>query len=290
MLQVDFPVFDSDAGLRGIPGPGCLGVFNNGIDPQAQSNIDAFKAFIRRNDQPSFFISDKKWQMLCNGENHEGVWLPAGYEVYGFVFCLALKRWEIREKETREKEKSKYFGYAYFRIRTILKKKSTDLNGISDFEASVEQEHIAYADVVEALQDNSETNEAQIRFLTPADYLLRELIDKEVIRKGDETNLKNTFFPDVDTSLDRETKTKVSGIFSNEGGIFGMKRVEEIRTDKGTRVSIARRVRPYDEKWDKEEGMPDLSRREIYYHFKINPEYESFIPCPMPRVCSGSSS
>ncbi|WP_367914242.1 hypothetical protein [Leadbetterella sp. DM7] len=283
MAQVTFPVFNADGGLRKLPGPGCLAMFSNAINPEAQNNINAFNAFIQRSNQPSFFISDATWKMLCDGENHKGKWLPEDHEVYGFVFCLALKKWEVLEE--RISEKSRYFGYAYFRIRTILKKKGTDLNGVNDFEAYVEEENIAYADVAEALQDNSVSNEDQVKFLTPSDFLLREIINKEVVKKGDEAHLKNTFFGGIATEVDRETKGEIKGIFSNEGGIFGIERLEEIRTGKGTRVSIARRIRPYDEEKDKEEGMPDLSRREIYYHFKINPEYETDLPCPMPQVC-----
>lgn len=297
MAHVSFPVFNSDAGLKELPGPGCLGMFSGPVNPQAKANIEAFNVFIRRNDQPSYFITDKKWEMLCNGENHTGKWLPEGYEVYGFVFCLALKSGEtIREaggKENREKENRKLFGYAYFRIRTILKKTGTDLTGTDEFDAFVEEKNIAYADINEALNNNSESNEEQVKFLTsdPADDALRELINKEVIKKGDDTYLQDTFFQGVNPYYDQGSREegskgrKIHGIFSNEGGIFGQERIRSIRQEKGARISIARRIRPYDEKKDKEEGLPDLSRREIYYHFKINPEYETDMPCPMPRVC-----
>lgn len=307
MPQVNFPVFDSAGGLRELPGPGCLGMFSNSIHPQAKENIDAFNAFIHKADQPSFFISDERWEMLRNGRNHAGQWLQKGYEVYGFVFCLALKRWDFPEgkkpeKETREKdprdndprqkERGKLFGYAYFRIRTILKKTGTDLEGISEFDAFVEEKNIAYVDIAEALKDNSELNEDQVKFVTdhPADDALREIINKEVIKKGDDANLQNTFFQGVDTSYDSGSREepkgrKIHGVFSNEGGIFGKDRIEKVREHKGARISIARRIRPYDEEKDKEEGLPDLSRREIYYHFKINPQYETDMPCPMPRVC-----
>lgn len=285
MLQVDFPVFDSNAGLMELPGPGCLGMFSDAIDPQAKADIDAFNAFIDRSNQPSFFITNKTWEMLCNGENHAGKWLADDYEVYGFVFCLALKRWETHDKENRGKEKGKLFGYAYFRIRTIVKKKATDLAGISGFEAFVEEENIAYADILEALRDNSELNTEQVKFLTPEDEELRKIIDKEVVKKGNEAYLRETFFGDSHPSAGQDKKRKIYGIFSNEGGIFGKDRIKEIKQEKGARVSIACNIRPYDEEKDKEDGQPDLSRREIYYHFKINPQYKTNIPCPMPQVC-----
>ena len=292
-LVDDFPAFDPEAGLRKLPASGCLPMPSPPVNPQSQTDIDAFNAFIRRRDQPSFFISPKNWEMLRAGVNQDGSWLPKDHVVHGFVFCLALKRWELRgEKmvDIRETENKKLFGYAYFRIRTILEETSSG-------KVYVEQNCIAYADVKEALADNSEANDSQIKFLTGSDSLLRDLINKEVIVKRDEANLQNTFFQGVNTTADisweKDSKEggskerKIHGIFSNEGGIFGKDRVEEIRMDKGTRVSIARRIRPYDEERDKEDGMPDLSRREIYYHFKINPEYETFVPCPMPRICSG---
>lgn len=292
MSHVNFTVFDTVGGLRELPSSGCLGVLSASINPEAKANIEAFNSFIRRVDQPSFFISEKQWEMLRNGENHRERWLPEGYEVYGFVFCLALKRQVRPGKEGNEKEDRKYFGYAYFRIRTILKKTALSLAGITEFDAYVEKKCIAYADVVEALSDNSETNSAQIKFLTsdPADDAMRDLVNSEVIQKGDDANLIHTFFQGVDTSIDEGSKErKILGVFSNEGGIFGKERVEEIRKEKGSRISIARRIRPFDKERDQEEGMPDLLRRETYYHFKINPEYETVVPCPMPRICSGGS-
>ena len=214
--------------------------------------------------------------------------MPEGYEVYGFVFCLAMKR---RVHPGQKEDDPKYFGYSYFRIRTILKKTGLSLAGVDEFEAFVEQKCIAYADVVEALRDNSDTNDAQIKFLTsdPADDAMRDLVNSEVIRKGNDANLIQTFFQGVDTSVEGKERQKVLGVFSNEGGIFAKQRLNEIRKDKGIRIRIARRIRPYDEKRDKEDGMPDLARRETYYHFKINPEYETVVPCPMPRICSGGT-
>ncbi len=283
----DFPVFDADAGLRKLPPSGCLPFPAPSVSPQAKAEIDAFNAFIRHSDQPSFFISPKNWEALRKGANHVRQWLPADHEVHGFVFCLALKRWQLREKEVvdiRKTENKKLFGYAYFRIRTIVKDTASG-------KVFVEQDHIAYADVEEALQDNSESNEGQIKFLTPADRPLIDLINSEVIKKGDDTNLQDTFFQGMDPSFeegskeDRSKGRKIHGVFSNEGGIFGKDRVEEITEGKGARISIARRIRPFDKEKDKEEGLPDLLRREIYYHFKINPEYETFVPCPLPRIC-----
>lgn len=290
MSNVNFPVFNAIGGLNELPGSGCLGVLSNSINAQAQTHIEAFNTFLRRADQPSFFISDKQWQMLRNGENHKEKWLPDGYEVYGFVFCLALKKHVKPEKEADPKADRKYFGYAYFRIRTILKKTGLSLAGVSDFDAYVEKINIAYADVVEALHDNSDTNSAQIKFLTsdPADDAMRDLVNSEVIKKGDDANLIATFFQGVNTSVE-DKERKIHGVFSNEGGIFGRERIDEIRKEHGSRISIARRIRAFDPERDKEDGMPDLSRREMYYHFKINPEYETVVPCPMPRICSGES-
>ncbi|MCD8540234.1 MAG: hypothetical protein LRY55_11005 [Leadbetterella sp.] len=287
----DFPAFDANAGLRKVVSVGTPSLSASSISPKAQAEIAAFNAFIQHSDQPSFFISSKNWELLDKGANPIKTWLPDGHEVHGFVFCLALKRWELVGKEVvdiRKTENAKLFGYAYFRIRTILK---DTVSG----KVHVEQSYIGYTDVKEALADNSESNHSQVKFLTPADQLLIDLINSEVIKKGDDTNLKNTFFQGVDTSFEAASKEekpegrKIHGVFSNEGGIFGHGRIKTIREEKGTRVSIARRIRSFDKEKDKAEGLPDLSRREIYYHFKINPEYETDVPCPLPRVCDSEN-
>lgn len=281
LLFIDsFPVFDGNnyGGLKDmhVPPGGCFipGWPPVSRDAHAELEINAFKMVFGFPDQPSFFISKETWRILWEGKNPENdlSWLPEGYVVYGFVFCLAFHgysssdpRWITEDKGTG----------AYFRIRTIIKEAGEEIpvNGL--LKVAVQTINIAYvdSDFISARQDN-------VVFLSKDNLEPLSRVNAQVVRKEGNGRLTD-FFRTKENSIPRSVFEDKSNILSNEGCIFGSKRIEDILKDesrKGTTISLAIRAK----------NPVEQSGFEVFYRFKVNPYYDTNLPCPNPPVCDSN--
>jgi hypothetical protein len=255
-IVTNFPDFTSkltdelkDAGLKELD-----------IAGKAKSDFEvaAFQSIITT--QPQFMISRKSWVLLKNGQQilYKGTpnekiisWLPAGYEVFGFVFCTA-KNHDLF---------ANYPNDLYFRIRTIIKKTETNGDG-NNMIVEVDTENIAYVDIVRA-QKNKNLNPYYLQkdcviFVENSNTLLRNKVDEGVfLKEKTRTDLPSQF-------QDQGT------LIVHEGSIFGKDRIWELisrYTKRGSLVSL---------KWE----LNDIS-----FDFKINVQSETSIKCPEPSTC-----
>jgi len=263
MAVPNFPVFDTSPGAN-------QGLFKLTLWQRIvySFRIRAFKYMIPEPPyQPSFFISRKSWERLIRGENVINKY--PGYEVYGFVFCVAFEGDEkCKEGEKRHKKNKKKTGKAYFRVRTILRKKD-DQPTSGNITVEVEPVNIAYASVDYALGARPDGQYDDLVFLVNNPDLAAE-IDSEVIVKHD----SGTATPANNANIPDSFKDRCGSFINNEGHIFSKDRIEGILKDysraKGSRVYLV---------WN----GPDQS---ISFKFKVNPDYGTEIPCPQPNICT----
>lgn len=226
----------------------CFGKFLNWIKVQR---------FLRKiPNQPSFFISRENWDLLANGQirnakNDIVKWIPEGFEVFGFVFCVAFNSDVHLFTDS--------VGKAYFRIRTLLKKTSCDT-------IIVEEKNIAYVDVFKALKRGVDC----LKFIDASDSTqdnIRDIIDTEII-------VKNKFSSKIPKSFNDKHL-----FFNNEGGIFAKERIWDTlllkcyNEAKGTLITLT---------WSGDKPF----QRIISFDFKINGQYNTNLPCPIPEVCT----
>ena len=232
-----------------------------------------FKAFLQRKpyfnpnlrkvkrllpNQPSFFISRESWQLLMDGNVRKpdgSIWNWVGekypnHEVFGFVFCVC--------EETDE------FGgniILFFRIRTILKSKTIENNSnkiiVDDF-------NFAFVDYL-----NKTANANKLKFVEETENLsftlfTRHNINSSVIKVID--NTAKSFFT---ANLSDYTHGKI--VINTNGNYFSKSRIVYILNESpksmGSDIFIA------------------VNDNHFTFQFKINPEYETNLPCPVPVVC-----
>lgn len=262
MAVANFPVFDTSPGAN-------QGLFKLTLWQRIVYciRIREFKYMIPEPPyQPSFFISRKSWERLIRGENVINKY--PGYEVYGFVFCVAFEGDEkCKEEEQRHKKNRNKIGKAYFRVRTILRKLS-DSSKTGNITVEVEPVNIAYASVDYALGARPGGHDDDLIFLVNNPGLAAE-IDSEVIVKHD----SGTATPANNANIPDSFKDRCGSFINNEGHIFSKKRIEGILNDysksKGSRVYLV---------WNG-------PNKAISFKFKVNPEYGTELPCPLPAVC-----
>ena len=265
------------------------------------SNIEAFKRFFP--NQPSFYISEASWELLCEGKTSRDAksWLPPNYEVYAFVFCIAMPKSDLLNSALPAKTNLNYDQYPYFRIRTVIR---STLPVIShDFvgsgitvqgsvilgkpkppqkyypPAELEIDIIAFVDIKQAIENRT--------LLKPLDCLRFTRADGDGYTVDESVRLWRTEFrPRLATLLNKKlddrikkpdlgqpiviTQAQIEAV--PEGAIFGRTRIEQIlKKHTGTVISFALS--------DKK------SERPINFHFKVNPEYATELPCPIPNAC-----
>jgi hypothetical protein len=254
-------------------------------------------------NQPEFFISNRSWELLANGESlneHDKTipWFNTNYrnhEIYAFVFCLAFAK-----------------TGAYFRVRTIIREKGDRRNPLSrSSPLIVETENIAYVDLGTASRNRGLSLENQatcLKFIIPSNdnwlkqeidsqvystkqFLLREQAtsleqkEKGVTERNTALRIQLNSLPSsfVDSVLvDAYDKGKqlspkqIENILlpiKNEGAIFGKERIINIirnpkyRDVKGTLIKLA---------WNP-------FRNTLNYFFAVNPNFATEnMPCPPP--------
>lgn len=255
-----FPNFDNSFLY---PNQGLIELNSPSIKEVTDNHITNFRNRIR--NQPPFFISRDSWRQLVNGiiqtERGEECWLPKGYEVFAFVFCLAF------DKQ----------GYAYFRIRTIIietskRKGEVDIrenNKPKTIEALIETDNIATVNIDYALSNvRARVYGTQLdlsQFIT-----VHEQGVQSPFRKKKETKKpKNCLvFPNTDDekvkingevvrkdklgllpSVFKDPNNKINLQHLNEGSLFSKQKIwDDILLSKypfsqGTLISLARVVR-----------------------------------------------
>lgn len=250
----------------------------NGSETYQTDKIWAFNNLI--NPQPStsrpysFFISQDSWHKLFNGLDSNNIcWLPIGYEVFGFAFCLAFQKHEpIR---------------AYFRIRTIIKHRSEKHSATNTISVKIDPNKIAYVDLNKI--DNPTHWIDCVTFfdnlyVTPLLEVNKD-VDKYkffIRRNLSLFNRPTTNLKDVKARLQGIPKEKWESVGDNtailqEGSVFGKNSPFLLNLwnegVKGSMISIA---------WDKDEQLTS-------FIFSINPYGEtSRIPCPVPYTACSS--
>lgn len=267
-------------------------------------NLDAEKEEVRKHivtmnglipGQPFFFISRDSWEMLAKGETLDGrgrlfSWLEKKYgpewEVAGFVFCLAFDRDEGHNPCDRRFGMTyarEIAGKAFFRVRTLVRKVGAKDKGV------VETDFIAFADTSIGLHNYMHAQrEDCLVFVNPlaSDNAkrLKDRIDSMVYEKRDPAKVKvPDSFVDITPPCDPK-KIRRKEPLENEGGIFGRQKIwNELLVDKyghveGVLVSIA--IKP---------GSTVQDPLAFYFDFKINDEYVTNKPCPIPQICQTPS-
>lgn len=267
MASLTTPMSDLP-GLQ-TPEQGLIELRNLAEKRENDLKIEAFKVFAPT--QPDFLISNQHWKLLASGisldtdHSTEINWLKdtySGYEVYGFVFCVAFRITHDNQKK------------AYFRVRNILKKIGDDTCDLI-----VDTDNIAYVDVEKAIDKPSENCLIFLsEYDTPDRANLKKVIDDEVY-----TTKKRLAAAKRSAQLARTPRgfIKVEGvnekqtiIIKNEGSIFGKNRIwEQILNNtykgKDSRISFT---------WN---GLD----KTIGLDFKINAQLATKIDCPDPRIC-----
>lgn len=210
-----------------------------------------------RTEQPSFFISRLSWEKLTMGLRGDGsCWLPKGYEVYGFAFCLAF-----------EKFPSEYRNY--FRIRTLIINKK-------DNTIWVEIDNIAFADLSKVNNDeqdcltfiNPETEREKLEHHNLSVQEYKRITKKIPLKERPTANFNEI------KNLDPKKQEQVA--INQEGCVFLRKSplIQDLymRKMKGFLISIG---------WTSETRL-------VSFLFSINPHLETTgMPCPVPyTACS----
>lgn len=239
--------------LPTYPGEGLieLPVVNN-----SESKIKDFNALINVNDlnyQPTFFISLDSWKKLFKGLRKNGSkWLPDGYEIFGFVFCIAF----TDEIPTR----------AYFRIRTIIKDKRIK-STTKEIKVEIEIDNIAYVDIEKATRQPGkncikfiDSTFPEYRMVNGAVKRYKERISsRPVAFQENPPHVQNLRIP-------LEPYTQEGNIFGRNGH-FILNNLK--KGAKGSAISFA---------WDSE-------KKAFSFIFNINPTGETqYVPCPLPHV------
>jgi hypothetical protein len=253
-----FPIFtDTYKGLVKLTPAGKI---------DSDNRIEEFKIKVR--DQPPFFITKESWKLLSNGMRPGGlIWIPLGYEVYAFVFCVAFDRQNLSANKP----------CAYFRIRTILKRvDELVVNG--KVAVLVDTNNIAYVNIDKALLSSIDDCVEFLDVSIPAQKIKKDLIDEEVIVKPSSvtiTNPYNSHIPDSFKNL--VIDNDINTIIKNEGAIFGKEGIWDsllsiggkYHYQKNSLISLT---------WNKR-------TKHISFDFKINDQYEALRDCPQPPVC-----
>ena len=211
--------------------------------------IDAFEQLML-NTQPIFFITKANWQKLFDGKGANGrSWLPKGYEVFGFVFCIAF---------TEEDFKAGRIPRAYFRIRTVIKQILIDSREAT-IPAEIETTNIAYVDI-NSLEDS-------VKFIN---------------HRSEKYQYVNRGVRTFKEQLAQHNALKIFAgkQWTQEGCIFGknspylLKNIFDKNVKvKGTTVAIGWNV-------DKNDGHPSFT-----FILKTNPDGEiDGIKCPVPHT------
>lgn len=245
--------------LPAFPGEGLveLPITNN-----SETKIKDFNHLIHGANldyQPSFFISIESWEKLFNGLRADGTkWLPKGYEIFGFIFCIAFND-------------DHPFPRAYFRIRTVIKGKKIHSNE-KEIKAVVEIDNIAYVDIEKALRH---PNKDCTVFINPTSTEYRR-VNNAVKAYKENIHSRPVAFqttPPLSRSILNPPEP-----FVQEGNIFGRHSpflVHNLKSPaKGAKIAFA---------WDKE-------KQSFSFIFNINPIAETQkIPCPVPYVGCATS-
>ena len=273
------------------------------------AKIENFKRVICPS-QPSFYISKEFWDRLIAGQYEDGTsWLPANYEVYAFVFCIAETSYGYIEFPS---------PVFYFRIRTIIRLKS---------EAKLPKEQgwkpkILRSQVIYGMPEVEISNIAFIKINSdgePAGFqFVREGDIEQINQRNNDVNTWKHGSGDgqyhVNGGLQnavqlpvKDSPTKFGAIKSNqEGVIFSRKRIEEVlKGSKGTKIEFA--LDFAEDATQSESGYykpiefvftvePEFQIATIPYipqhQFKLTNSYEGSnfvtegLPCPTPPVCA----
>lgn len=234
-----------------------------------RQNIESFGKLINQTGQPNFFITSSELEELSKGAK---LTVDKGYEVFGFLFCIA-----IRKKVNSSNEGA---GNAYFRIRTIYKEK-----GGSDDNLFVDTQRIAFADLDKAMSTGAKNGTVTFLYddTDSKQIAMRKVVTDEVYKKAE----WKTFGDGILTKGNLQDGNKKSVVISNIGTSIKKDRLIEI-LKKGPFAEISFALSPVDDKdpiriiADHKENASRL----FYYHIKVNPEYESDLPCPLPFTCT----
>jgi hypothetical protein len=243
---------------------------------ESDRRISNFKSKVP--NQPSFLIKKEFWKKLANGENNSGSWLPTGYEVYAFAFCIAFDKHKVTSNPI-----------AYFRVRTILKEIGVKAKN-KKLSVLVEVDNIAYVDWDTALSNVTKTPDEKANCLffidknNPSHLSRRNRIDEEIVVKPTSSiptiNPYNSNIPNSFKDLDSDKK--MNSIIQNEGSIFGKNGIwnkllsaeGKYNFNKDTTISLT---------WN------DVTNH-ISLDIKINDQYgvDSLRDCPFPNACPQS--
>lgn len=286
-------------------------------DGQYESEIENFKNIFL--NQPSFYISDVSWKLLMEGKNPDGSsWLPAGYEVFGFVFCVAMPKNELF---TLNKIPLTQNQYPYFRIRTIIQSIlpvinfDSSITGVNvagsvslwgktppktSYPIKIEIDKIAYVDI-EIAFENERLREMGLPLLDCLRFGEGSATDPDVANWKEQLP---SFGRRFITELEKPPSLNFIPV-TQEGAIFGKQRIQTILDEKpGTTISFAIGL-------DKKSSEADKNRmiNPIKFVFKIESlypihsfpstihkqfnlsmpdngsEYVTELPCPIPTVC-----
>lgn len=264
----NFPAFTTP--LQGLVELDALGI------SESDARITNFNSKIP--NQPSFLIKKEFWEKLANGENMVGSWLPTGYEVYAFAFCVAFDKQTVTSNPI-----------AYFRVRTILREKGVKAKN-KKLPVLVEIDNIAYVDWDTALSNVTKTPDKKVNCLffieknNPSHLSRRNRIDEEIVVNPTSViptiNPYNSKIPNSFKDLDSDKK--MNSIIQNEGSIFGKDGIwnkllsaeGKYNFNKDTTISLT---------WN------DVTNH-ISLDIKINDQYgvDSLRDCPFPNACPQS--
>ena len=186
--------------------------------------------------QPNFSISIRSWNLLLKGEQEDRYgniikWLDefnslnfdadkGKFEVYGFSFCLAFDTEFTRYDAPFEQ-------FAYYRIRTILKRQNAIANANSTVSVTVAGNNIAYTKISYGLGYGKSNRNDDIEFVNDRNIRLLNLIDDEVVVRRSSVTALNPFNENLpDWAIVHDNNNDI--IFANEGNIFGKKKINNI--------------------------------------------------------------
>ncbi len=225
-------------------------------------------------DQPSFYIDKDSWKLLIEGisKNNDGKfksWVCDEYkdfQVFGFVFCVCEPE-SGQITEPKILSSLPYGKFFYFRIRTILR---------SGTKIIVDTNNIAYTWSHNniAASGNSEVRQ-NLKFVEEAGdnkNLLIEKINSQVINKKDSDFIDGDLISNIKSDFSANSKRPLS----KDGNYFSRRRIETILgSHSGTEVFIGLT----------DNTLDSQEENHFTFQFKINPEYETSLPCPVPVVC-----
>lgn len=203
-------------------------------------------------DQPSFFINKESWQLLIDGKQRTNDgriinWVQDKYPNYEVLgFAFCVCLGQDVEGSFS------VLGRLYLRVRTILGHKNNVV---------IDTQHIAYTSLHLAYQNknlNCLTFVPQIDSVWKANEII-SYINDEVIKFLNDNKQPITTLPDG------------LGKIAKNGNYFSKNKIRRILNESpkslGTEVSIG------------------TDGEKFTFYFKINPEYETYLPCPNPPIC-----